>query len=166
MHGDTPYYLILGRRRRSDRFVLARVRGTLLMWSEDVPHPIEMERISGSVEEWIVSFLKKRDAREAKKATASAVQVSEWSRSHPALWEYLTLEEYPDGTPRDRSMLCAFVENGSFKACLQDRDAQMSLWASGPSLEAVLEALEAKCASGDESEWRSMGGVTKNKKRR
>jgi len=125
-----------------------------------------MAHLAGSVEEWIVAFLKKREEREQKRAVAGALQATEWSRKHPALWEYLTMEEYPDGSPRERSMLCAFVENGAFKACLQDRDAQMSLWASGASLDDVLGALEAKCASGDESEWRSMGGVMKNKKRR
>lgn len=156
----------VGFTRRAGEPVVYAFRDEVLLWVEPCPHPCEMERSHGTVEEWVMSFLKRREANEQRKAMASAAQAVQWAKEHPALWEYLTTEEYPDGSPRERSMLCFFVENGVFKGALQDRDQQQSLWASSDALESLVEALEAKCAAGDASEWRAMGGATKTKKRR
>lgn len=156
----------VGRLRRSRTFVVYYRRDDVLVWVEPCPHPVEMVLESGSIERWIMSFLRRKDQAEAKRAMVNAALAGEWAKKHPALWEFLTCEEYPDGSPRERSMLCLFVENGVFKGALQDRDQQQSLWASGDALESVLEALEAKVASGDDCEWRAMGGVKKTGKRR
>lgn len=156
----------IGRLRRSTAFVVYLFRGPVLLWCESCPHPVEIERGGSTLEGWLMAFLKKREAVERKRSDLAAERAGEWAKAHPALWEYLVSEEYPDGAPRERSMLCVFVENGLFKAALQDRDQQQSLWAAGEALESVLEALEAKCVSGDPSEWRAMGGVTKKGKRR
>jgi len=60
----------------------------------------------------------------------------------PGVLEFLTADTYPDGQIRKRSTLMVFVEDGTLKACLNDRDAERTLWRSGQSLEDVLLAIE------------------------
>lgn len=74
-------------------------------------------------------------------------------KAHPATVEYLTLEEWSPGKPRQRSTLTMFIEDGHVKLCLNDRDQARTGWASGATLEAALEALEADLAAGL-TEWR------------
>jgi hypothetical protein len=71
----------------------------------------------------------------------------------PVLWEYLTTARFEDGSHRETSTLLVMVEQGRVKACLNDRDAGRSLWASADGLETALRHLEA--ALGDEgADWR------------
>jgi len=79
----------------------------------------------------------------------------------PALWEYLTLHRWEDGRDRRTSTLLLFVDQGSVKVCLNDRDAEASLWVAGRGLEEVLEALETTLRSGS-GEWRP--NIQKKKK--
>lgn len=62
---------------------------------------------------------------------------------YPVIWEYMTIDSYDDGKPRQRSTLLFVVEDGAWKCCLNDRDQQRSLWLAGGSFEAVLAVLEA-----------------------
>lgn len=73
--------------------------------------------------------------------------------SHPALTEFLTVTKHGDGTPRQTATLLMFVESGTFKVCLGDRDSGLSLWAAGETLQEALEALEA-CLQSPNPQWR------------
>lgn len=68
--------------------------------------------------------------------------VSSWGEEHPALWEYLTLAEHVTGQPRVTSTLTLFVDEGRLKAVLRDRDASQALFATGPTVEELLLAME------------------------
>lgn len=76
-----------------------------------------------------------------------------FERGLPALWEYLTLRSYDDGSPRQAATLLVFVEDGTWKACLSDREAQRSAWAAAGTFQGVLAALEASLATGT-VQWR------------
>lgn len=71
----------------------------------------------------------------------------------PAVWDYLTLSTYDDGSDRVLSTIMVLVEHGQVKACLNDRENNRSLWVAGESLEGVLESLEA-LLDDDRAVWR------------
>ncbi len=77
-----------------------------------------------------------------------------FERALPALWEYLTLRTYDDGSPRQAATLLVFVEDGTWKVCLSDREAQRSAWAAAETFQSALSALEASVASGA-VQWRT-----------
>lgn len=103
-----------------------------------------------------MSFLK----RQAETRTASQMAVSKdwehWSAGHPALSEYLTATEYPDGAKRTTSTILLFVDAGMVKACLNDRDQGQSLWVSASTPTEALQALERHLSLGT-GEWRPSG---------
>jgi len=73
--------------------------------------------------------------------------------SHPALWEYLTLDAWEDGSPRQTSTLSVFWGTNGLQSALNDRDGGRVAFASGDSLEALLAALEHGLQS-DSLDWR------------
>jgi len=75
-------------------------------------------------------------------------------RRSPTLFQFLTDDHWDDGSPREPGTLLLFADGGRFKACLNDRDSGSSVFVSGVSLEAILEALEEGLA-GDSLEWRA-----------
>lgn len=71
----------------------------------------------------------------------------------PTLACYLGSDTWPDGEVRQRSTLIVFFEEGSYKACLSDKDTNMTLWAAAKTLEGLPEALEARLTD-DSPDWR------------
>lgn len=62
----------------------------------------------------------------------------------PAISEFLTVGQYPDGTARERSAITLMAsESDGFKAVLNDRDNARSLWATAGTAEGLFVALEA-----------------------
>lgn len=78
----------------------------------------------------------------------------EFSAKYPAIWEYLTLEQFDDKTARETSTLLVLTEDGCVKLCLNDRAANATCWVSGATMTAAMTKLEASLASG-EAEFRS-----------
>jgi hypothetical protein len=70
--------------------------------------------------------------------------------------DFLQAVKWPDGTTRSTGTILIFFEQGSFKLCLNDRDAAQSAFISARTLtEAFLKAEEAVgTGTGD---WRSKG---------
>jgi len=75
----------------------------------------------------------------------------------PALYEYLTCCQWEDGEARVSATLLAFVESGSWRLCLNDRENSRSCWASGSSILEAARSLEGMLSSGCAS-WRSSNG--------
>lgn len=71
----------------------------------------------------------------------------------PALHDYLTLETYDDGSPRQKSSLTIFREDGFWKGCLNERDQGMVLFVAEERLENVFEAVELLLQE-DRPPWR------------
>jgi len=70
----------------------------------------------------------------------------------PTLHAFMTLTE-EDGKPRSPSSLVIFTEDGQWKACLSEKDANLKLWRSADTMEKVFLALEKALASG-QADWR------------
>ncbi len=89
-----------------------------------------------------------------------------FSKEFPALFEYLTLCVWDDGSPRVPATLLVFCEDGLFKICLNDRASGRSAWAAAASWERAFAVMEAMLASGD-VEWRvkAPGGGKETRKK-
>lgn len=84
---------------------------------------------------------------------------------YPVIWEYLTIDRFDSGEARRTSTLLAFIEDGGWKACLNDREGSRSLWVGGRTIALALDSLEALLAAG-EGQWRQYQGYdAKGKKR-
>lgn len=75
-------------------------------------------------------------------------------KSWPGLWEHLTATTYPgEGGERKTSTISIFLGSQGLTASLNDRDNARSCFASGSTLEKLLDALEAVCGA-EETIWR------------
>lgn len=72
---------------------------------------------------------------------------------YPMVWEFLTATVFSDGSPRTAPTLLFYIDGKLLKACLNDRAEGLVAFASGSSLTAILEALEAGLAE-DTLDWR------------
>ena len=61
---------------------------------------------------------------------------------YPALYEFLTLSKWEDGTTRRLGSLSLFVDDSLWKCCLNDKDGPRVAFVSGSSVEEVLQAAE------------------------
>jgi len=108
----------------------------------------------------IVSFLRKVDQVRRIVEERATLSESKWLQDHPAVGEYLTTTEWPDGGQRQTSTLLVFYEAGEVRVCLNDREQGRSLWATGSTLEGAFLALENRCKD-EKAEWRVSVVTTK-----
>lgn len=80
-----------------------------------------------------------------------------WLERWPSICEQLTACQYDDGEFRETATLVLSYEGGTFKAALNDRDNQRSLFVSGDSPDGVLTRLEVHLCQ-DAQEWRPWKG--------
>jgi len=71
----------------------------------------------------------------------------------PLTHDFMTMLSYEDGTPRQLATLTVFVDDGSWKVWLNDRDNQRSLCVSGQGFQEALRMLEAALGS-ERPSWR------------
>jgi hypothetical protein len=93
-----------------------------------------------------------------KSSTDSASRVpmpdEEWANSLPLVTEYLCALKYDDGSPRERSTLSVFCEDGSLKLALNDKGEKRSLYVSSDSWDAAIALMEMALAA-DHPPWRA-----------
>jgi len=85
-----------------------------------------------------------------------------WEGKHSEIMAFLTDVAYDDGTPRELSTISLFVEDGMFKAALNDKDMRRSLYVTAESMLGALGALEATLLRGG-GDWRPWNKATKKK---
>lgn len=73
---------------------------------------------------------------------------------YPALYEFLTLTLWEDGTSRLCGSLTLFADPPSWKCCLNDKDSSRVAFVSGSSVDAVLQLAEQGIVSST-LDWRS-----------
>jgi len=85
-----------------------------------------------------------RDRRGTVMSPQPASTLAEYpmSKTHPALWEYLTLSSWEDGSPRQTATLSIFWGPNGLQAALNDRDASMVAFVTGDDPTALLASLE------------------------
>lgn len=91
-------------------------------------------------------------AKENNNFLGGAVQ-SDAAALYPSLMEYITGENWDDGSTRTTASLLLFYEAGLFKVCLNDRATERTGWATGATPELALSSLDRMLAS-DGMEWR------------
>ena len=74
-------------------------------------------------------------------------------RKFPILVDYLGQDTWEDGSVRETSTVLCVMEDGVFKACLIDKDADRTLWVSCGALQGLLPALEARLGNPG-ADWR------------
>lgn len=90
------------------------------------------------------SLVEKALAARGPTSAASHAHDADLAASAPTLHEFLTLSSLPDGRSRSVSTLLVFTDGGLWKAVLNERDAELALWATAESLQGVLAELEAR----------------------
>lgn len=119
----------------------------------------EYASLDAESEESVMSkFLKNVNAApKVDKDSPTAATDKDFAKTHPALVEFMTLRRNDDGTPRQTSSLLIFCEDGVWKACLSERERELTLWAAGDTLAELLEAMEATLQS-PAPQWRTKSG--------
>lgn len=128
-----------------------------VIWSCPASHPVTWNLTPAEEYELVSKYIQKAVESIQRRQAAASSETLTWAGAHPALWEYLTVDAFDDGAPREVSMLLVFVEDGRFKVALQDRQEGQSLWATAESLGAALGALESHLRAGT-GDWRRMRG--------
>ena len=100
----------------------------------------------------LVSFLRKHQA-DPSSSSAPPPTDQDFAQTYPALSEYLTCAQYPDGTTRQLSTLTVFREDGWWKACLNEKDQGLVLFVAESRFGTLLEALELLLQE-DHPPWR------------
>lgn len=98
-------------------------------------------------------FIKTALASLAKGTTLEMASDAELGRSCPAVVEFLTSGADGAGKARQTSTLMVCTGDGQWKVCLNERDADVSLWATGETLQKALQALEQRLVA-PVVEWR------------
>jgi len=73
--------------------------------------------------------------------------------SVPLVVDFLCCPTWDDGSARQVGSMTLFCDDGTLKACVNDKEAQLMLFVSGGSLEALLGALEEALRTGG-GDWR------------
>lgn len=95
------------------------------------------------VREMALAYLQRVAANDAKRVKEVSAEDQAWRADHEALAEYLTMVNYPDGGQRRTGTLTVFYDAPEWRVCLNDRDTDRSLWATGESLPEALQALDS-----------------------
>lgn len=108
-------------------------------------------------------FVKPREERPDDLGLVRVDFDSAFVDDYPALAEYMTLNHWDNGDARETATLLIFVEDGRFKACVNDREESRSGWVSADGFRSLLEAVEKGLREGT-IDWRRRGGVGRGKK--
>jgi len=98
-------------------------------------------------------FVQKALATQAAGAGGSAASDADLAATCPALHEFLTLSRLPDGKARQTATLSLFVEGSLWKAVLNERENNLTLWATAESLQGLWAELELRLTA-EVVDWR------------
>lgn len=108
----------------------------------------------------IIMGMKKPTAGKGKTGQAGSCPDAKLMKAYPTLVEYLVTVKWDDGSARERSTVTLFIEDGSVKLALNDRDLSRSLYVTADSLDEALGALE-EALKDDSADWRAWKGRKK-----
>src|SRR4029077_2594171 len=86
-------------------------------------------------------------------SSLSMTAAGTWLAPFPSIWEFLTLSTWPDGSSRFTGTLLLFLDGGSLKCCLKDKNGPRTAFASGPDPDTLFLAVEEGLA-GNTLDWR------------
>lgn len=95
----------------------------------------------------------KRPDAEATPQAGQPLQDEVFSGFYPTLFSHMSETRWDDGKPRKTTTLLVFVENGKWKAHVNDRDGRRGFWVSADAWEQLLESADEAIDSVS-TEWR------------
>jgi hypothetical protein len=90
---------------------------------------------------------------------ATAEDLARW----PAIVEFVSAAQWPDGTARAPGSLVMFVEDGRLKVCLNDKDQGAVCFVTARSLLELLDAVETILCNG-KGDWRASKPIRNGRK--
>lgn len=82
-------------------------------------------------------------------------------KKYPFIVDFLSATVWEDGGERTPGTLTFFIEDGVWKACLNDRDGEASLYVTGATMMDCLASLEKRAGGGPGGDWRPWKGKRK-----
>lgn len=117
----------------------------VLMIFKGKPRPISV---------WEEVMKRPESPKEDAQATG-LVNDEKFVKGYPKVHEFLTCTRWDDGGLRQPGTMTLFIESGVWKACLNDRENEMSMYATGETTAGCLKALEARLAGEQPADWRN-----------
>jgi len=102
----------------------------------------------------MAEFAERRRAAPVRAAGSGVKRDPRVEKDFPAIWDLMTTTKLKDGTSVATMTVLLFVQDGLWKACLNDRQGEVSSFVSADTALALLQAIEEGLA-GDSLEWRS-----------
>lgn len=99
--------------------------------------------------------MKRPDAAKPALGTKGLARDKHAMDHYPCLVEFLSDDQWDDGTSRTPGSLTLFIEDGIWKACLNDRDASASMYVTGDNAVACMKSLETRLNGGTAADWRA-----------
>lgn len=115
--------------------------------------------------EFVSKFIAKSLVKAAAMGKGKPATDPAMEKALPAVHEFLTCLDDGTGKPRETATLNIFVQDGMWKAFLNDRHSGMSLCVSSESFQGVLGALEREI-QGESPGWRPMRSSVPQKPKR
>lgn len=112
-----------------------------------VPHTVE--ELKKVLQGAIMSFIGSRNDGDAFRPKLSVQADEKLQKSYPALYEFLVVDKYDDGSPRETATISISVADDGYKFCLRDRDTSRCLWITATSFFDGLKHLDASLRSQD-----------------
>lgn len=98
--------------------------------------------------------MKRPDAPKESRGMKGLANDPKFSQGFPFVYEFLTETKWEDGGAREVGTLTLFIESGVWKACLNDRDSECSMYVTGETTLACMKALEARLDGSQQPDWR------------
>lgn len=94
-------------------------------------------------------YLKKPSAPKGSNVPVAQAPDAKFEKAFPALFEFLALTAWEDGSQRVPGTFLAFREDGRWKACLNDREGHRSAFLAASTFDELLTLAEAGLVDGD-----------------
>lgn len=101
----------------------------------------------------MAEYSERRRAAAASSQSGSVQRDPRVEKDFPALWDLMTTTKLKDGKVRRTMTVLLFVDDGKWKACLNDRENGVTAFVSGDTAQALLMSIE-EGLQGDSLEWR------------
>jgi len=99
------------------------------------------------------TYVQKALQQTAASGLGAACHDADLAAACPALHEFLTLSRLPDGKTRQTATLSVFVEGSLWKCVLNERESNLTLWATAETLQGLWMELEQRLTA-DQVDWR------------
>jgi len=101
----------------------------------------------------MAKYLRQATAAANGKMPPAAPTDPQFSGLYPALFEYLTVQQWEKGKPRETATMTVFCDGDTWKLSFNDRDNHRSAFVSAETFTEALKSLEEGLQS-DELDWR------------